>query len=111
MYIYSIARPLLACFVFILCAIWYGKTHFYRDPGSVFFNKERAYEQRYSQHRKIEVKQFLDSYASSGISDTQWKAGTNASLCVAFSSVKRQHTQYVEVRKVCRSEAPPLVEN
>ncbi|KAG6011797.1 hypothetical protein E4U43_008125 [Claviceps pusilla] len=33
----------------------YARTHFYRDPGSRFFDQSRAYEQKYSQHRQTET--------------------------------------------------------
>uniref|UniRef100_A0A0B7K418 Uncharacterized protein n=1 Tax=Bionectria ochroleuca TaxID=29856 RepID=A0A0B7K418_BIOOC len=81
---------------FLLCLIWYGHTHFYRDPGSIFFDKERAYETRYSAHRKAEAQQTIEFYSEAGtrpLLDTQ---KSNKSLCVALSSVKRQ-TQYLPI--------------
>jgi hypothetical protein len=86
---------------FLLCLIWYGHTHFYRDPGSIFFDKERAYETRYSAHRKAEAQQTIEFYSEAGtrpLLDTQ---KSNKSLCVALSSVKRQ-TQYLPVRGLLR---------
>lgn len=95
-------RKLLLCLFILTSAIWYGKTHFYRDPGSRFFDKSRAYEQRYSLHRKSEASAFIDQQKSLSDTGKAAKAGGNASLCVTFSSVKRQKMQYVEV---CRTDS------
>lgn len=95
---HSLLRKIAASLALIICAIWYAKTHFYRDPGSAFFDRTRAYEQRYSQFRKAEVQQFIDSYGGLAHDDSSAPGGasSNATLCVAFSSVRRQHAQYLE---------------
>ncbi|KAH6985426.1 hypothetical protein EDB80DRAFT_732530 [Ilyonectria destructans] len=91
-----------ACLALLLCMAWFGRLHFYRDPGSVFFDKDRAYETHYSAHRRVEAQQFIDAYVNgtkSYVNGTSQFAnndsGSNKSLCVALSSVKRQ-TQYLE---------------
>ncbi|KIL89040.1 hypothetical protein FAVG1_07434 [Fusarium avenaceum] len=73
------------CIAFLLCLSWYGKTHFYRDPGSVFFDKTRAYETHYSNNRKVEAQQVIDSYIKENPATDQ-----NKSLCIGLSSVTRQ---------------------
>lgn len=88
----SLLRRLALCLSCIALAIWYSHATFYRDPGSVFFDPKRAFEQKYSQYRKAEVQKFVDT--GDGIVG---KAGKDASLCVALSSVRRQHSQYLEV--------------
>ncbi|KAK5682089.1 hypothetical protein LTS10_005214 [Elasticomyces elasticus] len=93
---HSLIRKVAACLCFIFCAVWWGHTYFYRDPGSVFFDKTRAYEQRYSQYRKAETEQAIDQYSSLEPEDGHGKAGPNATLCIGISSVKRQHSQYLE---------------
>lgn len=104
-----LVTKLAASLVFVLCAVWYAQAHFYRDPGSAFFDERRAYEQRYSSHRKAEVERFIQSRATlARVPDAPAKAGDNASLCVAFSSVKRQHVQYLEVRVPEASNATEL---
>ncbi|KAK5725234.1 hypothetical protein LTR17_013103 [Elasticomyces elasticus] len=90
---HSLIRKVAACLCFIFCAVWYGHIYFYRDPGSVFFDKTRAYEQRYSQYRKAEVEQFITGLEPH---DGYGKAGPNATLCIGISSVKRQHSQYLK---------------
>lgn len=94
-----------ACLALLLCMAWFGRLHFYRDPGSVFFDKDRAYETHYSAHRRVEAQQFIDAYVNgtkSYVNGTSQFAnndsGSNKSLCVALSSVKRQ-TQYLEVKR------------
>lgn len=91
-----------ACLGLLLCMAWFGRLHFYRDPGSVFFDKDRAYETHYSAHRRVEAQQFIDAYVNgtkSYVNGTSKFASndpeTNKTLCVALSSVKRQ-TQYLQ---------------
>jgi uncharacterized protein YxeA len=93
----TILRKLIASLVFVLCLVWYAKTHFYRDPGSAFFDVQRAYERKYSQHRQSQVTQYIDGQISTGDVDNHGKAGGNASLCLTLSSVVRKKTQYLEV--------------
>jgi len=90
----SLARKLLFCAAFLLALILYARAHFYRDPGSIFFDKTRAYEQVYSHHRLLETEEFIRT-AKKEASEYQ-KASNNATLCVAISSVKRQRTNYLE---------------
>ena len=92
----SLLRKVAACLTLLGLAFWYAKTHFYRDPGSAFFDRTRAYEQKYSQFRKAEVQKFISSYPDGNTWSAEDVTGTNPSLCVAFSSVKRQHEQYLE---------------
>lgn len=80
-----------ACIAFLLCLSWYGQAHFYRDPGSVFFDKTRAYETHYSNNRKVEAQQVIESYMKENPATNR-----NKSLCIALSSVTRQ-TQYLPV--------------
>nr|RBQ93836.1 hypothetical protein FVER53263_20199 [Fusarium verticillioides] len=82
------------CIALLLCLTWYGQTHFYRDPGSVFFDKARAYETRYSEHRKAEVEMLIDSYPDLKRPALGKARDENKLLCVALSSVKRE-TQYL----------------
>lgn len=94
-------RPLF-CKVFvglflIGCATWYARTHFYRDPGSRFFDKSRAYEQKYSQYRKAEVQTFVEQITNSTAHLAPNEQVSNRSLCVTIPSVRRRYTQYVEV--------------
>ncbi|KID75973.1 integral membrane protein, partial [Metarhizium brunneum ARSEF 3297] len=96
---WSLCRKLVASLALISCAVWYAQTHFYRDPGSRFFDPSRAYEQKYSRHRRAEVQQFIEQYASAGAAHdapTRGESGAGRSLCVTFTSVRRQRIQYVE---------------
>ena len=97
---YPIAWKLLLSLLFLTCAIWYAKTHFYRDPGSAFFDPSRAYEQRYSLTRKAEVQRFIESQSSTANNtpDSHAESSKGAALCVGISSVRRTEEQYLEVR-------------
>lgn len=96
----SLVSKIGLCLAFLTCCVWYAQSHFYRDPGSVFFDKTRAYKEKYSLHRQEETVDLINQYASSTGSQGQrpGKAGDNPSLCVALMSVKRKNTQYLEVR-------------
>ncbi|CZT22961.1 uncharacterized protein RCC_08669 [Ramularia collo-cygni] len=97
----SLVRKVLLCAVFLLSLVWYGSTHFYRDPGSVFFDKTRAFEQRYSTYRMAEVRQLIhDLKDNSGQQIRREVPGTNASLCVTSSSVSRKGSSYLETTMV-----------
>lgn len=91
----SLLRKIVACLAVIFLAIWYAKTHFYRDPGSAFFDRTRAYEQTYSRFRKTEVLHFIEEGTAQHL-DGSAVISEHPSLCVAFSSVRRQHEQYLE---------------
>jgi len=93
----SLVLKAFACLLWIACAFWYAHSHFYRDPGSAFFDKARAYEQRYSQYRKSEVKRYIESFSGTESQIIQSKSDANASLCVSLSSVRRERAQYLEV--------------
>jgi hypothetical protein len=105
----AIMLKVATCLLCIACAFWYARSNFYRDPGRAFFDKTRAYEQRYSSYRKNEVKHYIESFNSSDLQGAQAKAGSNASLCVSLGSVRREHTQYLEVRDLRCCDRPPRV--
>ncbi|KAE8343325.1 hypothetical protein BDV24DRAFT_161762 [Aspergillus arachidicola] len=88
---------LILCLAFISWTIWYGKTYFYRDPGSIFYDEVHAFEQRYSQHRRSEVDTFIRLQNTTPTSEPPIKSGPNPTLCLAFSSVRRQTSNYLEV--------------
>nr|POE54937.1 hypothetical protein CFP56_64610 [Quercus suber] len=52
---------------------------------------------RYSLHRKEEAQDFIDAYGRKEVGDDQRISNGNASLCVAFPSVKRAHSRYLEI--------------
>jgi hypothetical protein len=93
----SLILKFFACLLWIACAFWYARSHFYRDPGSAFFDKARAYEQRYSQHRKSQVERYIGSFDGPESQIVQPKDDPNTSLCVSLSSVRRERAQYLEV--------------
>ncbi|GAB1195407.1 hypothetical protein APSETT444_004666 [Aspergillus pseudonomiae] len=83
---------LILCLAFISWTIWYGKTYFYRDPGSIFYDEVHAFEQRYSLHRRSEVDAFIRLQNTTLTTEPPIKSGPNPTLCLAFSSVRRQTT-------------------
>lgn len=100
----SLALKFATCCLLISCAYWYARSHFYRDPGSAFFDKARAFDQRYSQYRKSQVAGYIDSLSNAEAEDDsqgaeqELKAGEHPSLCVGLGSVRRERAQYLEVR-------------
>lgn len=107
---YPIAWKLLLSLLFLTCTIWYAKTHFYRDPGSAFFDPARAYEQQYSLTRKAEIQQFIESQSSTN-TPNQDAESKGAALCVGISSVKRTKEQYLEVRHALLCLSAPFPGN
>ncbi|KAG5926703.1 hypothetical protein E4U42_003026 [Claviceps africana] len=100
---FLLGKVLAGC-ALILCSVWYAQTHFYRDPGSRFFDRRRAYEQKYSRHRASEVQSFVGQLANVSAAVTRPAPDEQAggaqdpgpTLCVTIPSVRRTHTQYVE---------------
>ncbi|RBA08831.1 hypothetical protein FPRO05_07111 [Fusarium proliferatum] len=90
----SLLMKATTCIALLLCLTWYGQTHFYRDPGSVFFDKARAYETRYSEHRKAEVEKLINSYPELKKPALGQARDGSKLLCIALSSVKRE-THYL----------------
>ncbi|RGP72604.1 integral membrane [Fusarium longipes] len=84
------------CIAFLLCLSWYGQTHFYRDPGSVFFDKTRAYEASYSAIRKAEAAMTIESLTNEASTQPDNASSVNKTLCLALNSVSRQ-TQYLPI--------------
>lgn len=93
---HSLVYKATACIAFLLCLCWYGQTHFYRDPGSVFFDKARAYETGYSAIRRAEAEQTIGSLTS-GTEYSKDGASKNKTICIALNSVARK-IQYLPVR-------------
>ncbi|KAI9687399.1 MAG: hypothetical protein M1820_010468 [Bogoriella megaspora] len=86
----------------------YGHTHFYRDPGSIFFNRDYAFERQYSNYRQRQAREFLKRYTSESNGTipqfkddhtghlSASKAKANATICVNFVTVRRKGTQLVD---------------
>ncbi|KAF4971328.1 hypothetical protein FZEAL_9878 [Fusarium zealandicum] len=92
----ALAVKASSCLAFLLCMVCLGRLHFYRDPGSIFFDHKRAYETHYSLHRRAEAQEVISSYTNATNESLAKSPGSNKSLCIAISSVKRQ-TQYVQL--------------
>lgn len=93
---FSLLYKTTTCIAFLLFLTWYGQTHFYRDPGSVFFDKARAYQTTYSTIRRAEAEQTIGSLSTGRSPETSDVPSRNKTLCVALNSVARQ-TQYLPV--------------
>lgn len=86
-------------------ALLYGWSHFYRDPGSVFFDQSRAFETKYSLHRQREAAAYFDNITASlqyleneEVSGGFMKAGPEPRICVTFLTVARNtDKQYIDV--------------
>ncbi|KAL4727051.1 hypothetical protein ACLX1H_005951 [Fusarium chlamydosporum] len=93
---FSLLYKTTTCIAFLLFLTWYGQTHFYRDPGSVFFDKARAYQTTYSTIRRAEAEQTIGSLSTGRSPETSDVPSRNKTLCVALNSVARQ-TQYLPI--------------
>jgi hypothetical protein len=86
---------LISTSVIFVCFYFYGKFHFYRDPGSIFFDPNRALERHYSLEREQEALAFRNAafYATKNYNATAlepaWKAGQDPTICGIFITVKR----------------------
>jgi hypothetical protein len=90
------AFKVLLCTFVVLLAFWtYGKTYFYRDPGSVlFYDEERAFERKYSVFREKEVLAFREELLKTKNFTEIPKAGENPSICALFvTSDKRANEE------------------
>lgn len=87
----ALARPavrlvLVSSLIFLSCLL-YARAHFFRDPGSAFYDASRAYERRYSLIREAQTRDFLAAAEQGSLNYAQ--SGSNAQLCAAVVSVKR----------------------
>lgn len=100
---------LLSSTIFFFLFVQFAKSISYRDPGSRFFDPERAYEQSYSLIRSAEAAQFqadvqawLESEPETRGHETPaalTKVGDNPQMCVQFITTARAvGTQYLDVR-------------
>ncbi|KAL2069200.1 hypothetical protein VTL71DRAFT_15538 [Oculimacula yallundae] len=86
-------------------ALLYGWTHFYRDPGSIFFDQSRAFESKYSLHREREAIAYWNNITAS-LQDIEnerasgefFKAGADPTICVTFLTIARKtDKQYIDL--------------
>lgn len=120
---FSSAPTALFIYLIILTLLYFhGRTHFYRDPGSIFFDETRAYVKWYSHVREAESRIFLSlaNPTSNGAPIRTSKEGgggkasseegqegihsssNNAeskkpSTCAIFVTMKRDGEQYLEL--------------
>lgn len=85
-------------FLFIFSAtILYCKNHFYRDPGSAFFDRTRAFVREYSDYRQRQTEDFIRHVEKN--STTFTKAGPKPDVCATFLTVSRGEVDYITVRE------------
>lgn len=96
-------RTLTVATIVWLSAFLYCKTHFFRDPGSAFFDESRAFTREYSAYREEQSIKFFE-----GASDNATKAAKSPSLCAVFMSVKRTGKQPLDVSISLRSASAYL---
>ena len=56
----SVAKAIFPTFLCLCFYYIYVIKEFYRDPGSIFFDPDRAFDRSYSRHREIEANSFRD---------------------------------------------------
>lgn len=93
--------------VLIILFCIYGRLHFYRDPGSLFFDSERAFERNYGVQRVIEAIAFGNAahLALNDRAETRqgfsWKTGPSPVLCGVFITIARQNETSTHPIEVC----------
>ena len=113
-----ILNTLLAFLVTFTLLVSYGKTYFYRDPGSIFYDATHAYVKWYSHVREVEAGTFLalvnatwNGFQNGGTSgnltmgnrmSAVYSPGNHAegkkpSTCAVFMTMKREGEQYIEL--------------
>ena len=89
-------RALLTYVLLVTTLLLYGRLHFYRDPGSMFFDESRAFERGYSAYRQHEIEEFVKG-VSSTYQPKFLQAKIRPTICASFLSVKREGSQYLPV--------------
>jgi len=74
--------------------LFFGARTFYRDPGSIFYNRHRAFERSYSLHRQTEATAFRNqAFFSLSTNQTDaipiWKAGVSPKICAVIVTAAR----------------------
>lgn len=83
------AFALLAFLLWFIILVFDVRHWGYRDPGSVFFDPERAFERQYSHTREAEAESYIDIISQWG-QQVDVKATPNPSLCVGITTVQRE---------------------
>ncbi|KAF2099547.1 hypothetical protein NA57DRAFT_75046 [Rhizodiscina lignyota] len=102
----SVRVLVISCTLFFLF-ITYGRNHFYRDPGSAFFDQDRAFERYYSLVRELEASDWRNevfhqlkghtNQTTHGNHDVLHSKGPDPQLCAVFVTAYREGgPQYVD---------------
>lgn len=65
-----------------------------RDPGSVFFDPETAFERVYSILREQEADEYITHLAARPLGKSPTKAGSNPTFCLGVPTVQRDGARY-----------------
>ena len=68
----------------------------WRDPSSIFFNPNTAFERDYSLTREEQATAFIDSVGKSAEQHDQTKAGRSPSFCVGITTLQREGARYFQ---------------
>ncbi|KAK3696413.1 hypothetical protein LTR37_017984 [Vermiconidia calcicola] len=82
---------LLLFFAYFLLVLVDVRHHSWRDPGSVFFDSENAFERQYSLLRETEAENFIQDLNENV---PYQKAGPEPSMCVGITTVQREGARY-----------------
>lgn len=100
-------RVLVITFILYFTFTSYGKKHFYRDPGSMFFDITRAFERYYSLVRELEASDWKNTVfhqlkghtngSSHAEHDVLHKRGSDPQICAVFITAHREGgPQYID---------------
>lgn len=95
---------MLAVIAVFVLYLRYGFTHWYRDPGSVFYDTDSAYERGYSLVRQAQGEEYLKTALGLTTRNTSritlpfTKAGRKPSVCAGIIATRRHDgIPYIEV--------------
>jgi hypothetical protein len=91
-----LVRLLIAWVTIFTFLIIYGKAHFFRDPGSIFYDPDRAFVRHYTNFRMKQVAEFIHQHDQQTLANAV-KGSKRSSICVHFATTKRDEQQYVDV--------------
>jgi hypothetical protein len=78
-----------------LLVFQYCHLRYWREPHSAFFHSKHVYEFKYSQYREVQANAFIER--AKAPSTPLKKASANPEICGAFTTVKREKKQYIDV--------------
>ncbi|KAL1853018.1 hypothetical protein Plec18170_005600 [Paecilomyces lecythidis] len=88
---------LVSYFIVFLFAVLYARRHFYRDPGSIFFDPVEGYRPIYSLERVERAKAFIKQISTEQITPPRKNTQHEKNMCIGIATVKRPGDQPIDM--------------